>query len=256
LDILVRPEHYYPAATLLLDHGFALSDVNRRRLASEKASYQLVLLSPCGVPVELHRSLAEPEQYFCDVAGLLEQAQTFSFGESAMKGLGTDDLLFHLCLHLGKRHFATAEKKNLFDIALLLQKKTVNWPDFIRRARTAGCRIIGYYVLLAVRHQHKAVIPSAVLDALRPGPWRRRQLDKYLDTAAFPIYRFINSQPGWRERMVNLLLLDRFSTMIQSLLRFAGRGALNWVLRVEPIQRIWLKQYPLGKWIAEQEVGK
>lgn len=249
LDILVGPEHYFPAAGILLRNGFRLYSVNGRRLASEKADYQLLLLAPRGVGVELHRALADRDQFRCNVDGFFRRSAEFTFGALPARGLGSEDLLLHLCLHFGKRHFATSEKKHLLDIALLLRKKTVAWPIFLQSVRQSGCRAVTYYCLKAVQSQQGAEIPAPVLAALDPGPRRRRLLDKYLDPAAFPIYRFIDSPPGTRERMVNLLLLDHISTMISSSFRFSGRSLMNILLRAGPLRRVWMKWHPLKEWL-------
>jgi hypothetical protein len=255
LDILVKPEHYYPAAKVLLGNGFKLFTVNKRRLASEKADYQLLMRSPRGMAVELHCALADRDQFHSDVKGFFQRSEEFKFGELGARGLGTEDLLLHLCLHFGKRHFMTSEKKHLRDIALLLQKKKMDWPVFLDRVKRTHCRTVTWYCLEAVISQHGAEIPAGILAALRPSPWRRRILDKYLDPAVFPIYRFQSSVPGLRERIVNLLLLDRFSTMFTSFLRFAGRSTMNRLLMIGPMQRLWLKKYPLAEWFEKKAIG-
>lgn len=249
LDILVRPDDYFPAAKILLKNGFRLFSVNRRRLASERVDYQLLLLAPHRVAVEIHRALADSDQFRSDVRGFFRRSEQFAFGELKVRGLGSEDLLLHLCLHFGKRHFMTSEKKHLLDIALLLKKKDVAWPVFLDRVKQAHCRAVTYYCLSAVRSQQGEEIPTEVMASLRPGSWRRRLLDRYLDPAAFPIYRFQDSPPGWRERLVNLLLLDRFSTMFSSSMRFTGRSVMNLLLRAGALRRLWMKGNPLAEWI-------
>jgi hypothetical protein len=249
LDILVKPEHYYPAARILLGNGFKVYSMNRRRLASEKADYQLLLLAPRGVIVELHRALADRDQFRSDIPGFFRRSEEFTFGALKALGLGTEDLLLHLCLHFGKRHFMTSEKKHLLDIALQLKKRNVDWPVFLDRAKRSGCLTIIYYCLEAARSQYGSEVPREIMKALSPSRWRRKVMDKFLDPNAFPIYRFPENIPGFHERMVNLLLLDRFSTMIFSTSRFAGRSLLNVLLRVGPLRRSWIKAHPLGEWI-------
>ena len=249
LDILVRPEHYFPAARVLLQNGFKLFSINRRRLASEKADYQLLLLAPRGVAIELHRALADRDQFHSDVQGFFQRAHEFSFGALKVRGLGTEDLLLHLCLHFGKRHFMTSEPKHLLDIALLLNRKKINWPAFLLRVTEAKCRIVTHYCLQAVKSQQGAAVPNEILAALCPGTWRRRLLEKYLDPGVFPIYRFPERLPGLRERMVNLLLLDHIATMCSSSIHFAARSAMNRFLMVRPLKWLWMKGNPLAEWI-------
>jgi hypothetical protein len=251
LDILVKPEHYYPAAKILLANHFKLFSLNRRRLVSEKADYQLLLRAPRGIAVELHRALADRDQFRSDVKGFFQRSEEFKFGDLKVRGLGTEDLLLHLCLHFGKRHFMTSEQKHLLDIALFLKKKNVAWPVFLQRVRLAGCRSVVFYCLQAVQSQHGAVIPDGILPALMPTPRRQRVLNRYLDPTVFPIYRFQDTMPGFRERMVNLLLLDRISRMISSILGFAVRTSMDLVLRVKIFRCLWIKRHPLGEWITQ-----
>jgi hypothetical protein len=249
LDVLVRPGDYFPAARVLLRNGFKLFSVDRRRLASESADYQLLLLAPRRVAVELHRALADCSQFRSDSEGFFQRAEDFHFGALAARGLGKEDLLLHLCLHFGKRHFMTSEKKHLQDIALMLGKKKIAWPDFLTAVRRARCRTITYYCLQAVMIQHGAGVPVEVMAALRPGLLRRRLLERYIDPAVFPVYRFAGQAPGAKDRWMNLILIDRFSTMIISSVCFAGRSLLNRLLRFEPMRRRWLKTYPLAEWL-------
>jgi hypothetical protein len=60
----------------------------------------------------------------------------------------------------------------------------------LRRVKKAGARSIVYYALQAARLQEKTIIPADVLRKLRPGKLRRSWLEKNIDPAAFPIYRF------------------------------------------------------------------
>lgn len=251
LDILVKPEHYYTAAKVLLANGFKLFNINRRRLASEMADYQLLLRAPRGIAVELHCALADRDQFRSDVKGFFQRSEEFKFGDLKVRGLGTEDLLLHLCLHFGKRHFMTSEKKHLHDIALLLKKKKVDWPIFMERVKRTGCRIITYYCLEAVRLQHGAEIPGEIMGALSPNPKRRCILDRFLDPSVFPIYRFHETIPGFRERTANLLLLDKMRTKVSSTFRFAGRSLLNILLRTAPWRLVWTRHYPLREWMDE-----
>lgn len=250
LDILVEPKNYFPAARLFLRNSFQLSTINCRRLASVNADYQLPLRSTSGVLVELHRALDDSSQFRSDVQGIFARAEEFNFGKLKAFGLGTEDLLLHLCLHLGKRHFSHGGRKHLIDISLLLKNKIVDWTVFLSRVKYSGCRIVTFYSLEAVRMQHDADIPSVIRTSLIPNYWRRRILDHFLNPTELPIYRFQDSNQGWRERFVNLLLIDKISIMINSTFHFFSRSLLDFLLRATPIRQLWMKHHPLNEWMA------
>ncbi len=88
----------------------------------------------------------------------------FHFGETEALGLATEDLLLHLCLHMGTSYFQVIERKHVADIGLLLKKRRVDWPVFLQRAKKAGAGAIAYYALLAARLQENAAVPDDVLE--------------------------------------------------------------------------------------------
>lgn len=252
LDVLVAPKDFHSAANILIENGFRLLLIEPKCLASQKADYQLQLRAPQGVLVELHRALADESQFRSDIDGFFQRAEEFTFGELACRGLGTEDLLLHLCLHLGKRHFMTCERKHLQDIALLIEKRSVDWDAFFARARHARCRIISYYSLLSAGLQHQAKIPSHVLQKLKPNALRRKLVQRYIDPSAFPLYRLAQNPSGMKDRFVNMLLLDTIATMMRSTASFSGRAIGDLFLRWRPLRRLWLANHPLKEFL---EVG-
>lgn len=249
LDVLVRPENFVRAARALVAGGFCLNSPNPRRLASERADYQLQFRSPRGVLLELHRALADTSQFRSDVEGFFHRSEEFEFGELQARGLGTEDLLLHLCLHFGKRHFITSEKKHLRDIAHLVERRVVEWDVFLARVHASRCKIVTYFCLRAVQEQNETQVPAKVLESLRPGPCRRRPLKKYIDPCAFPLYKSVADFSGLRERIVNLLLLDRVSGMVFSSICFAQRAIMDKLLIWSPLRRIWINGHPLKNWL-------
>lgn len=250
LDILVRPEQYLLAVRLLLQSGAQLLPINPKRLASRDADYQLQLRSPQGILVELHRALADTGQFRSDVDGFFRRSEEFAFGELKCRGLGTEDMLLHLCLHLGKRHFMTCDRKHLHDIALLVERRPVDWGVFLERARCAGCRTISYYSLMAARVQERVELHASVLAGLKPGPLRRRLLERFIDPVAFPLYRFAQDPGKVRDRFLNLLLLDTLPTMVRSMVSFSGNAVGDLLLRFSFFRRIWIKKHPLKDFLA------
>ena len=249
LDVLVAPKDFHRAANVLLMNGYSVLFTDPKRLFSQKADYQLQFRSPQGILVELHRALADKSQFYSDVKGFFVRAEEFSFGELKCRGLATEDLLLHLCLHLGKRHFMTCGRKHLQDIALLVEKRSVDWDAFLARTRRARCRIISYYSLMAARLQYHAKIPSNVFQKLKPKVLRRRFIERYFDPSAFPLYRLAQNPSGLRDRFVNLLLLDKIPTMMRSMVSFSVRAMGDFFLRWRLLRNLWLANHPLKKFL-------
>jgi hypothetical protein len=204
LDILVRPRNFEAAATMLLENDFQPIAFDQFAPEVQRDFKHWEYRSPWGVTVELHRWLSGHDRFYVDGGGLFERAEPFCFGATPALGLGKEDLLMHLCLHMGTSYFQVIERKHVLDIALLIKKKQIDWPVFLSRAKRSGAMAIAYYALTAARLQEGAEVAEDVLKALRPGFVRRRWLEKYVDVRTFPIYRF--PEHSIKEIKKNLLL--------------------------------------------------
>jgi hypothetical protein len=209
LDILVRPEDFEQAAALLPENGFTPFAFDSFAPEIQRDFKHWEFRSPWGVLVELHRWLSGHDRYPIESDGLFARAEGFRFGETPALGLAAEDLLLHLCLHMGTSYFSVIEPKHVTDIGLLLKKKAVIWPIFLQRVQKAGARAIAYYALLSAQWQEGAIIPVEVLSQLRPGKLRRLWLEKNIDPASFPVYRFPEHSLTRIKRRMLLPLLDR-----------------------------------------------
>jgi hypothetical protein len=209
LDILVKPEDFAQAAAALLENGFKPFAYDTYTHEIQRDFKHWEFISPWGVMVELHRWLSGHDRYPVDSDGLFQRAEKFHFGAVEALGLATEDLLLHLCLHMGTSYFHVIERKHVTDIGLLLKKREINWPVFLQHVKTAGARAIAYYALLAARLQENATIPADFMQKLCPGRLRRLWLKKYIDPRGFPIYRFPEDPIKKIKRNLLLSLLDR-----------------------------------------------
>jgi hypothetical protein len=219
LDILVKPGDFEQAAALLLENGFTpfTFDTYAPEIQSDFKHWEF--RSPAGILVELHRWLSGHDRYPLDSDGFFARAEKFRFGETDVLGLGTEDLLLHLCLHMGASFFFVIEPKHVLDIALLTRKRQLNWDIFIERCMQFRMTAIAYYALLAAKEQQHAEIPDMVFARLRPGWLRRRWLNRYLRTEVFPIYRFPKQRLTQIKIRLLLPLIDRFSDWPRYLIR-------------------------------------
>lgn len=219
LDILVKPGDFEKAAGLLLENGFTAMAFESFTPEIQRDFKHWEYRSPWGVVVELHRWLSGHDRYPVDSSGLFKRAEKFNFGETPALGLGLEDLLLHLCLHMGASFFFVIEPKHVLDIALLTRKRQINWDVFVDRCSQFRLMTIVYYALLAAKKQQLAEIPEMVFAKLRPGCLRRRWLDRYLRPETFPIYRFPEQRLTQIKIRLLLPLIDRFYDWPRYLLR-------------------------------------
>lgn len=209
LDLLVKPGDFELAAEALVKNSFqpvVFTGFSKRVQDDFKHwEYQ----SPQGIIVELHRWLSGHDRYAIDMEGLFARAETFLFGETPALGLATEDLLLHLCLHMGTSYFKVIERKHIRDIALLAGKRGIDWPVFMKRVNNAGAGTIAYYALLASKLQEGAEIPDRVLGKLHPGFIRRLWLEAHVDPSSYPLYRFPRHSMKRVKRRLLLPLLDK-----------------------------------------------
>jgi hypothetical protein len=220
LDILVRPRDFDAAAAALLEKNFQPFAFDTFAPEIQRDFKHWEFRSPWwGMIVELHRWLSGHDRFNVDSEDLFKRAESFNFGEIQAQGLCKEDLLSHLCLHMGTSYFKAIERKHVLDIALLIKKRPIDWFVFLSRVKKAGAKAIVYYSLKAAQLQDGAAIPADVLQALRPGKLRRLWLEKYIDISAFPIYRFPEHSIKKITRKMIIPLMDRPSQWV----KFAGR---------------------------------
>jgi hypothetical protein len=222
LDVLVLPDDFERATALLLANSFKPFAYDTFAPETQRDFKHWEFISPWGILVEMHRWLSGHDRYPIDSAGLFARAEKFNFGAVEALGLASEDLLLHLCLHMGTSYFHVIERKHVTDIGLLIKKRAINWPVFLQRVKTAGAGAIAYYALLAAREQEGAIVPAEVMDRLRPGRLRRLWLEKYIGPQSFPIYRFPEDPIKRIKRNLLLPLLDGPGQWVNFFVRTAG----------------------------------
>jgi len=244
LDLLVRPGDFSEAVRILLEKGYQPCKWDSRKAASSFDKYNWGFRSPLGVAVELHRNLAGFSRFCVDPDALFRASVLFNFGSTEARGLGTEDLLAHLCLHAGKSYFYSIEIKHLVDVARLVGSKRIDWPIFLRKCRSFRIRVASFYTLLAAARVQGAAIPETTLDSLKPSCLRRFWLERRLTTDRFPMYRFPGHSLNRIRRTLILPLMDRVSDWVVFLVRLLWLTMLDVLFRWKPLLRIWLRRRP------------
>jgi len=225
LDLLVRKEHFEEAARLLAGAGFRPPVLEGRRALTLRSFYCWPFDAPNGTVIELHRELAGHGRYPVESAALFDRAVPFRFGAEPARGLGLEDLLLHLSIHLAKSYFRNIEEKHIRDLDTILRKAAPDWDAFVARARVAGCAAGAYWGLRAAQAQYGTPLPPGVLASLRPGRLRRMWLWGFLNPAKTPCYRW-GHHPTWLvQALVALPLVDpvrRWPEILTRYLRLRG----------------------------------
>jgi hypothetical protein len=219
LDLLVRPSDFEEATKLLLKNDFIPFAFDKFTPEIQRDFKHWEFRSPLGILIELHRWLSGHDRFPIDCDDLFERSEKFRFGQVEAMGLGTEDLLLHLCLHMGTSYFHVIERKHVTDIKMLLTKRRLDWPIFLNRVKKAGTMAITYYALLSAKVQEKASVPDDALKMLCPWRLRRLWLEKYLDPTKYPIYRFPDHSRKMIKKKLLVPLLDRPDQWVGFLLR-------------------------------------
>jgi hypothetical protein len=243
LDILVKPCDFKKAARILLKNQFTLLAADDKNLATTVRMNHWAFRSRLGQLIELHRGFTGLERHPSDMDEWFARAEKFNFGQTPALGLGSEDLLCHLCLHIGKSFFYLIEKKHIRDLDMLIRRKNIQWDTFSKRCRETRSKAIAYYCLLSAQAQYGTPIPVEVLAALRPGKARRLWLDKHLAVTSFPICRFRSRGVEHARKRLTLPLLDGVWNWIPFMVKVSVVKGMDVVLRIPALKKIWKRRF-------------
>lgn len=178
LDVLVRRADAARARTLLESLGYVVDPLQWEDLARGRDGqanfFQHTERGP--VVVEMHTELINNDLFFgqvhVDDEGLWERAQPVRLAGVPAWTLGPEDQILHLCLHLAGHYLAAPQ--SLRDISQVIAVSRVDWPLFVRLARTANAATACFAGLFAAARLLGTPTPTPVLDALAPRASRRR----------------------------------------------------------------------------------
>jgi len=184
-------------------------------------SYHLSLLgdSVPGKPVllELHWALESRGLFSLDLERWRAHSVPFEVEGVPALRFSPEDMLLHLALHMRKHRYVGL--RWLCDVAELLRRfqATLNWPYVLETARQSGLKTLLHTTLVLAQETLEAPVPQEALERLRPSASRRYLLNATLTEEALltPVEA---EEAGWtRLAAVEILLLDRPSTMWREL---------------------------------------
>ena len=172
LDLLVRPEHLHPVATMLESIGYRPMTRIVGETADGPEEHHLPgFLKPGCAKVEVHWNLANPGKPFSiSPEALWARAVPFTVAGVSAWSLSNEDLLLHLCLHASYLHQFYFGLRPSCDIASVidLHGSSLNWNAVIERATQWRWRRGVYLSLYFSKQLVAAPVPADVLKALQP----------------------------------------------------------------------------------------
>lgn len=167
LDLLLKPDQAVKAFELLRAHGYrALSDGAPESYFADRIHLP-PLTGPGGISVELHHRLTPPDRQTVDFEnGLWARSISKTVGGAPIRFLSAEYLLLHLCIHATLDHQLDLGPLALGDVALLVEKHAIDWPDFLCLVSGGGWQHCALSVLYLARRHLGAKIPDEVIDTL------------------------------------------------------------------------------------------
>ena len=183
VDLLVPRAELPRAQAILLDMG----GVHQQTEDIESLCRKRHHLPPVvirGVTIEIHWTIASPTAPMrIDAAGLLDRARPATIAGVEVLALSPEDLLLHLCLHLGRDHRFKG-LKSLCDIDETIRRygSELDWAQVVRSAREwRAAKYVGLTLHLA-RRMLGAGVPDDVLERLLPGGLDQQVLETAMES--------------------------------------------------------------------------
>ncbi len=204
LDLLIPGTDARAAWSALCEHGYRDPGGGTAYWERPLAVHLPRLAKPGATPVELHLTIGSPANPFpVDLQRLWSHARPFPIASTVALGLGTGDLLLHLCIHAARQHLCRVPLRSYYDIARVVQQRPsdLDWELFTRTAEEFGVRKPVFCALLTASRVFSAGVPEPVLRWLVPGADRNALLRLSLEAAdsfdrAIPWWLQVVTQPG------------------------------------------------------------
>jgi hypothetical protein len=183
LDILVHPEDFIKAKDLVLSLGYEpwqpLSNEQYQELirSDETAHDCRFLMRSSAVQLELHWKVY-PEIYPSRLKTqyLFERAESSILFGHEILSFSPEDMLIFFCHHGTKHQWAMISW--ICDVAMLIEKKKINWPYVLDYAHKAGIETALDMGLLIAHDVLNAPIPDDVLQRVQRDKAARSQLEQ------------------------------------------------------------------------------
>jgi hypothetical protein len=191
VDLLVPADQVGAARAVLIDAGYTPEGADDPTI-----QHVAQMVKARAAPIELHRELyPTPNPFRLDVEPLWGRMVPIAVNGAPAFGLGAEDLLLHLCVHAVFNHRCLVPLRNIFDIAMVVERdgEALRWDVLEAEARASGTGRAVFCGLALAREMLGADIPGGVLERLRPD----EGADAALRTARENVLGFESAGPMW-----------------------------------------------------------
>lgn len=225
MDILVKPEELSLARSILTELGY-------RQMAPkhlwDHPFHEVPYYKPVQFPffIELHWNLDDPKLVTIPNQIIWQRARILPEQDKTTLVLSPEDTLLFLSNNLTKQDYQLL--RSLADITETLKKynDVLDWDYIIASARSWEIAYSVYYSLRWAQALLEAPVPVSLLEALKPGVWRRCLL-AYLVSMDFLISATkLTKLRGETCNIVRSLMMKHPSQMLKVLAgrRISGKG--------------------------------
>ena len=172
LDLMVSRNAIDQAIACLEGLGYAVETYYDSGDVNCDIKHVPPMSKPGGPYVEIHWTILEEDEPFTiDAMGLWQRSVLARVAGVDILALGVEDLLLHLCTHLGYQHHLNIGLRGLYDIALVLDhyQGQVDWQKLITIARQWGVERVVWLVFKLAGELLGAEVPQDVYEQLVVG---------------------------------------------------------------------------------------
>jgi hypothetical protein len=242
VDLLVPPDQVDAARAVLLEAGYESDGADDPTI-----HHVAPLVKARAAPIELHRDLSATRNPFrLEVAPMWARMVPISVDGHPALGLGTEDLLIHLCVHAVYGHRCLVPLRNIFDVVMVVERSgpALRWEALEAAARETRTERALFCGLSLAREMFGAAIPGGVLERLVPDGGA----DAVLRTARENVLGFESAGPVWlgrtlgegqASRSVRGFLRYVFAPpdrLLETSGRTVGMGGLAWIYLTRPFK--------------------
>jgi hypothetical protein len=169
VDLWVKEADVPGVEIALQDLGYVSMSGREAALDYSQHRHLAPFVKPGCADVEVHVTLERSPLVRLDEDGMWERAVSTRIGGSEALVLSPEDLLLHLCLHMGFQDRFKVSLRHLCDIPAVIRHfaRDLDWDRFVRASRAWRLEKICYYALATAKGLLGAGVPAEALAALK-----------------------------------------------------------------------------------------